>query len=117
MMKRFHCLWVVQSLLLLLIAGAVLAKPSDTHRAISDPGGYVDIIGNVDGNAPAISKAANDTTWIATWNFEGCDDTGWTNVDNYILNNGNVYWSVDNSFAGLGNITGDAAILGGHDLC
>ena len=116
-MKRFHCLWVVHSLLILLIAGAALAKSSDTRDAIADPGGIVDIVGDVQGNAPGVSKAVSDTTWIADWAFEGCDETGWTNVDNYILNDGNVYWSVNSNFSGTGNIVGNAASVGGHDLC
>jgi hypothetical protein len=78
---------------------------------------FVDVVGDVTGNAPVVGKAAADTTWIATWNFEGCSDTGWLKSDIRILNDGNVYWTVNSIFSGLGNIAGDAAVCGNHDLC
>ena len=64
--------------------------------------------------------ASGDTVWIADWTFDlpggGCDGSGWTKLDNRILNDGSNYWTVDARFDGTGGITGQAAILSKHDL-
>ena len=66
-------------------------------------------------------EAFQDTVWIADWAFDAggvCVSTGWSKIDNRILNHGENYWAVDNRFDGLGGlITGKAAILAKHDLC
>ena len=108
---------LVWMLLLTLLAAPTLnARPGEQHEFTPSPG-YVDVVGDVDGTFPQVQKAAVDTIWIATWNFEGCDDSGWVRSDNRILNDGNVYWSVNSNFNGLANILGEAAALGHHDLC
>jgi hypothetical protein len=103
--------------ILLLVAGMAMAKPSNQLHSLAPAQQHVDIVGNVEGTAPTVSKAAADTTWIATWDFEGCDDTGWVRSDFRVLNDGSVYWYVDNAYAGLANISGNGAVLSGHDIC
>jgi len=103
--------------ILLIAANVVMARPSDQRHEMAPSQVYVDVVGDVTGNAPVVGKAAADTTWIATWDFEGCSNAGWVTSDNRILNDGNVYWSVNNTFNGLANIVGDAAVCGNHDLC
>ena len=41
-----------------------------------------------------------------------CTSAGWQRVDNYIQNDGSLYWSVGTGFGGTGGIAENAAILG-----
>jgi hypothetical protein len=115
------------------------ARPAQTPHEWTPVESDVDVVGDV---RPAVSKAVPDTIWIADWSFDpGCtnafnDDSsageqvpGWFRSDLRILNDGNVYWHVRDSFdgalvdtlaAGPGDdafISGNAAVLTNHDLC
>jgi hypothetical protein len=141
-MKRYFGISLACFSSLLLVAGVVLAKPA-TEQHVFTPveEGYVDVVGSADGT-PAVSKAAQDTIWIADWSFDpGCTNAfnndssagqqvpGWFRSDLRILNSGIEYWHIRNSFdgalvdtlaAGAGDdvfITGNAAVLTNHDLC
>src|SRR5262245_2049921 len=104
---------------LLLVAGAVSAKPVP-QRYIDDLGQGPMTVGNVDGTMPPVAKVTfGDTTWVADWNFEpggSCSEAGWTKIDYRILNDGSSFWSVNTKYAGIGGIVNKAAALGKHDL-
>jgi hypothetical protein len=74
-------------------------------------------------STPSVSKALQDTVWIAEWSFDapggGCTEAGWVKWDNRILNvhEDSEFWHVDNRFDGFGPISGRAAILSHHNLC
>jgi hypothetical protein len=88
-MKRYFGISLGCMYILLLVAGMAMAKPSDQRQELAPDQTFVDVVGDVTGNAPVVGKAAADTTWIAAWSFEGCDETGWVRSDNRILNDGN----------------------------
>lgn len=99
-----------------------LARPSDTRHELLRLETEVDIVGDVHGTNPLPRKALHDTIWIADWTFDaaggGCDDTGWTRIDNRILNDGTLYWEITADFDGTGAIEGQAAGLGyNEDIC
>jgi hypothetical protein len=105
----------------LLFAGIAVAKPVQPQE-FSVIETESELVGDVEGTAPAVSKALQDTVWIADWTFDGagCVSTGWFKWDNRILNVNNdaTFWHVDNSFNGQGGvITGRAASLSHHSLC
>jgi hypothetical protein len=121
-MARSTNLWAAPFCALILVAGAALAKPLPTRQEFA-PGEALEngLVGEVDGRYPLPAKAAEDTVWIADWSFDaangGCDDTGWTKIDNRILNDGSNYWHIDTTFNGTNGIVDNAAILSKHDLC
>ena len=86
--------------LLMLIAGLAVATPTSIPQEVSPEDiGEVDAVGIVDGTQSLPAKALQDTIWIADWTFDApdgsCDDTGWTKIDNRILNDGSNYWYID----------------------
>jgi hypothetical protein len=119
-MKRYLGISFVTFCSCLLLAGIVLAKPIGIqHSAATQANEQQDVIGDVDGTAPAAGKVLADTVWIADWTFDNgapCNESGWVKYDNRILNDGSNYWVVDNRFAGTGGIVSKAAILSRHTL-
>ena len=77
------------------------ARPARVQQ-LAEPDVEVDLVGDVDGTEPAPQKALQDTIWIADWNFDvgfsACTSTGWTHVDNHILNDGVQYWHLETGF-------------------
>ncbi len=72
------------------------AKETRTPREASTP-----LVRSLDSGPSPFGKtmrAAPDTTWVASWDFEGCDAQGWTAQD---LTAQGIYTHVDD-FAGLG---------------
>src|SRR5262245_8553238 len=70
----------------------------------------------------APQKALQDTVWAATWTMnsapQSCVSTGWVTVDNRILNDAALWWSVAPDLSGIGGISGNAALLGYvNDVC
>ena len=65
-----------------------------------------------------------DTLWIAEWDFDVgigvCDPSGWTTFDRRnpaaVLGT-ETHWQVRGDFSGIGGISGQAGIIGAHDLC
>jgi len=101
-----------------LFASSVFARPAGLRHEIADPGAYVDILGDPEGTEPAPQKALQDTVWIAEWSFDNgfpCTNAGWLRVDNHVLNDGAIYWTVTSAYTGNGGITGKAAALGYSD--
>ncbi|MFQ5599912.1 MAG: FlgD immunoglobulin-like domain containing protein [Candidatus Krumholzibacteriia bacterium] len=104
----------------LIVAGAAWSKPLPVRHELAPTQASVDIVGDVDGGAPRVQKAFPDTIWIADWTFDDgnpCNDAGWIKIDNRIVNDGQVFWSVHAGFDQTGGITGKAAVVGNHDLC
>jgi len=94
-MKRYWRISIACLCSLLLVAGAVFARPVDKLQQVSEPDVEVDVVGDVDGTNPAPQKALQDTTWIADWSFDTgapCSEAGWVHVDNHILNDGVNWW-------------------------
>jgi hypothetical protein len=94
------------------------AKPADQPHEIVTPD--VDVGSGWESESP--QKTLADTLWIASWSFDAstghCTDTGWQKVDNYIRNDGSLYWSVGAEFGGVGGINGKAATLGySNNVC
>ena len=74
------------------------------------------------GQIPPAPAAAADTLWFAEWTFDGgsgCNGSGWQILDNRILNDGRIYWTVGSNYSGGSRITAKAAILGytGNACC
>jgi hypothetical protein len=116
-MKRYLGISFATFCSLLLVAGAVLAKPVPQRYIEVDNGPLT--VGDVDGTMPAPSKVLADSTWVADWDFEtggSCVTDGWTKVDYRILDDGTNYWSTNTNFAGVGGIANKAAVLGKNDL-
>lgn len=93
--------------------------PNQLRAAYEEP----DLVGDIDGQRIRLPRRYRIPFWIADWTFDAsggaCDFTGWTNVDNHIAvtDGGAHHWSVKASFSGVGNVVGEAAILGKHNLC
>ena len=85
---------------------------------VSEPEVEVDRVGDVDGTAPEPQKAMQDTVWIADWNFDvgfsSCNGTGWTHVDNHILNDGVSYWHIETGYETAAGMTGKSFAVGYH---
>ena len=97
-------------------------RPLRRGQDVSTEDPQPDVVGDVDGRWDEPHKALMDTLWIATWTFDGpggCDGAGWETVDNRIIANGQLHWTVESSFAGMGGIAGNAATLGysGSNCC
>src|SRR5262245_37998355 len=96
-----------------------MAVPTEGHRFAAESTDEK----LVSPSTPVVSKALQDTVWIADWTFDasggGCTYTGWVAWDNILRNvhNDADFWHVDNRFAGIGGISGRAAILSHHNLC
>jgi FlgD Ig-like domain len=107
-------------MLALSLAGCLCFCPQVDARP-DHPGSFV-----LDPEGPRLGRkpppgVAQDTTWIADWTFDGsgatCDPNGWAAVDEYVRNDGSVFWGVGPDYDGQGLITGNAAILRRHDPC
>jgi hypothetical protein len=117
-MKRYWRISFACFCSLLLVAGAVFARPAGQVQQVSEPELEVDIIGDVDGTNPAPQKALQDTVWIADWTFDTgapCSETGWTHVDNHVLNDGIEYWHMETGFASAAGIAGNSWAVGYHN--
>ncbi len=103
-----------------LLARAALAVRSAEPLEQTPEVSEVDAIGDPEA-PPTAAKVLGDTVWIADWTFDtaggACTDAGWVKSDNYILNDGSNYWSIDNRLSGVGGISWHAAILSRHNLC
>ena len=100
---------------LLLAFTAASARPAGPREEITIDDPVTDVVGDVEGRFEAPRKALADTIWIANWTFDGpggCDGTGWEKVDNRIIHDGQIHWSVEGGFGGTGGIVGNAAVLG-----
>ncbi|UCE01514.1 MAG: T9SS type A sorting domain-containing protein [Candidatus Latescibacterota bacterium] len=114
-MKRYLGISFACFCSVLLVAGVVYGRSVKQLHEFAEPQVDVDRVGDIEGTMPAPQKVLQDTIWIADWTFDeggDCVDTGWTHVDNHILNDGVEYWDVTLDFDGDGGITGDAAALG-----
>jgi DNA repair protein RecO (recombination protein O) len=88
-MKRYLGISFVTFCSCLLLAGVVFAKPINQEmQQVAPDGNQGDLVGDVDGTLPVAGKVLQDTVWIADWSFDGasCNSTGWTKLDNRILN-------------------------------
>jgi hypothetical protein len=117
-MKRYLGISFATFCSLLLVAGIVMATPTERLEVGSDGDGQSYLVGDVDGAMPAPSKVLEDTIWIADWSFNGasCNSTGWVKYDNRIANDGTNYWHVSTAYNGTGGIVNNAAVLSKHDL-
>ena len=94
------------ALALLLLRAQRVARPTAVpQRSSPDDIGESALVGDVDGTQPQCPRRrSSDTIWIADWTFDapdgGCDDTGWTKIDNRILNDGSNYWRIGTEFDG-----------------
>ena len=117
-----HSLWLKTPALfflcLALVAGAALARPASRVQRLATPNVEVDRVGDVDGTNPAPQKALQDTVWIANWDFDSgfssCSGTGWTHVDNHILNDGANYWHIETGFNTATGMAGNSFAVGYH---
>lgn len=117
-MKRYWRISFACFCSLLLVAGAVFARPASQVQQVSEPDVEVDIVGDVDGTNPAPQKALQDTVWIADWTFDTgapCSEAGWTHVDNHILNDGIEYWHMETGFTSAAGIAGNSWAVGYHN--
>lgn len=109
-------------LFLLVTANAIVcavyaARVPEPRYELASPPERPDVVGEIHSKASTVQA---DTVWIANWDFDAgsrCDDTGWERHDLRAPNDGSLFWSVGSGFAGTGSFSGNAAILGRHDLC
>ena len=90
--------------------------PADRRQEIVTSDTDLGVVGDPSAAYPAVGKTLADTIWIASWTFDAqagsCTDAGWQKIDNHILNDGRIYWSVGPGFGGMGGVVGTAAQLG-----
>ena len=118
-MSRSAVLTTLAALANLLLASPLaFARPQPRTTEWAEPEVEVDVVGDVEGTEPTARKAQQDTTWIASWPFESgspCVPTGWTIVDNRVINDGTVYWHIEAGYSSSTGIAGNAAAMGAHD--
>ena len=101
----------------LLVAGTAWGRPSGPAQELAEPEIEVDLVGDVDGTNPLPQKALQDTIWIAEWTFDTgapCSETGWTHVDNHILNDGVQFWHIETGFTTATGMAGNSFAVGYH---
>src|SRR5438105_6955653 len=101
----------------LALTGAALAVPIRDAQQLAPSDLEVDVAPPY--RTAQVGKALIDTIWIADWNFDGagCNSTGWSKLDNRILNDGSNYWSVTTQYSAAPGMNGHEAKLGLHNLC
>jgi len=117
-MKRYFGISFACFCSLLLVTGIAFARPAGQVQQIAEPELESGVIGDVDGLNPAPQKVLQDTVWIADWSFDTgapCSETGWTHVDNHILNDGSNYWHIETGFVTATGMTGNSAAVGYHN--